>query len=54
MDAFFVNNWQGEPIPDNEVEEILWLTSNIPKGIKIGSIFEHEVIPRLKRMNLID
>ena len=54
MDVFIVRNWLGEPVPNGEVEEILWITSQIPKTIKVGSIFEHEVIPRLKAKNLID
>lgn len=54
MDVFHVDKWKGEPEPDSEVEEILWVNSQIPRGIKVGSIFEHEVIPRLKNMDLID
>ncbi len=53
MDLFIVDVWDGEPTPDNEVEEIKWITSE-PVGIKVGSIFEHEVLPRLKAMDLID
>lgn len=54
MQVFNVSQWQGEPIADNEVEEILWVTSEPEVGIKIGSIFEHEVISRLKAAGLID
>jgi len=54
MDVFRVDKWNGEPKPDNEVEEIAWINSSIPKGLKVGSIFEHEVIPRLRKMDLID
>lgn len=54
MDVFLVKKWQGEIIPDNEVEEIRWLTSDVPKDIKIGSIMEHETLPKLKAENLID
>ncbi len=54
MEVYFVNSWSGEIIPDNEVEEICWITSDVPKDIKVGSIIEHEVIPRLKRLNIID
>jgi mutator protein MutT len=53
MNVFTVSEWIGEPTPDNEVEEIRWITSE-PEDIKVGSIFEHEVIPRLKAANLID
>lgn len=54
MNVFMVGAWQGEPTPDNEVEEIRWVTSEPEEGIQIGSIFEHEVIPRLKAADMID
>jgi mutator protein MutT len=54
MQVFRVHAWEGEPTPDNEVEEIRWITSANEEGLKLGSIFEHEVIPRLKAANLID
>ncbi len=54
MHVYMVKNYLGNITPDNEVEELLWLTSEIPDKIKVGSIFEHEVIPRLKQQNLID
>lgn len=54
MDVFTVKEWQGEPRPNSEVEEIRWVTSDNPEGIKLGSIFEHDVIPQLKERGLID
>ena len=57
MEVFNVVSWEGEPAPsagEEIIEEILWLDSKIPSGIKVGSIFAHEVIPRLKEYNLID
>lgn len=54
MNAFIVNKWVGNPKPNAEIKEILWVTSNLPKNITVGSIFEHEVIPRLKSLDLID
>lgn len=54
MDVFIVKVWSGEVTPDNEVEEILWIDLNPPKNIKLGSIFEHEVLPKLKALDLID
>ncbi len=53
MDVIIVKDWEGEIAPASEIEEIIWIDSNYPKDIKIGSIFEHEVIPRLKEGNLI-
>ncbi len=54
MHCFVVTAWSGIPTPNHEVEEILWVTSGLPKHIQVGSVFEHEVIPRLKVINLID
>ena len=54
MDVFLVKKWRGTITPDSEVEEIRWLTSDVPKDIKIGSIMEHETIPKLKAVGLID
>lgn len=57
LEVFEVRKWEGDVKVNNEVgeiEEIFWLTSKIPEGMKVGSIFEHEVIPRLKRRGLID
>ena len=54
MEVFMVTDWHGEITPDSEVEEMLWLTSEVPKDIKVGSILEHETLPRLKVQGLID
>ncbi len=54
IEVFIVDSFEGEPIPDSEVEEIAWIASNIPEGMKVGSIFEHNVIPALVKLNLID
>ena len=53
-DIFLVHRWQGEIQPDNEIEETMWIDSHLPDGIQLGSIFQHEVLPRLKQANLID
>jgi len=52
--VFIVKSWEGEPTPSMEVEEIRWIESSNPEKIKIGSIFEHDVIPKLREMDLID
>jgi 8-oxo-dGTP diphosphatase len=54
MEVFLVKKWRGEITPDNEIEDIRWLTSVVPTDIKVGSIMEHETIPKLKAQNLID
>lgn len=54
MDVFIVAAWEGELTADNEVEEIRWVTSRDIAGMPIGSIFEHEVMPRLVAKGIID
>ena len=54
MDVYMVNYWTGEPTPDHEVDVIEWIASANPKGLQIGSIFEHDVIPLLVEKGLID
>ena len=53
MDVFVVKSF-GEIIPAREVEEIRWITSALPGDIEVGSIFAHDVLPRLKREGLVD
>jgi 8-oxo-dGTP pyrophosphatase MutT (NUDIX family) len=52
MDVFIVHN-TSEPVPSSEIEEMKWINSQTV-GVKLGSIFEHDVMPILKQRNLID
>ncbi len=54
MDVFIVKVWQGEPTVGHEIEKIKWVSTSDAKELKLGSIFEHEVLPRLKEKNLIE
>ena len=54
MDVCLVDKWEGEVTPSSEVEELLWIDSTVPDGITLGSIFQHDVLPKLKERNLID
>jgi len=54
MEVFRVNHWAGEIAPGKEIEEVAWVTSGNPQKIILGSIFEHDVIPDLKKKDLID
>ncbi|HEY1074447.1 MAG TPA: NUDIX domain-containing protein [Patescibacteria group bacterium] len=54
LKVFVVTQWESEPTPSSEVEELAWITSAPPRGMKLGSIFAHEILPRLKALNLID
>lgn len=54
IDQFIVKKWRGEIRPDNEVEEMLWVNSELPSDLKLGSIFKTKAIPELKKFGLID
>ena len=54
MDVYLVDVWEGEPTPSSEVEVLQWIASTDVASIPVGSIFAHEVIPRLVEANLID
>lgn len=54
MYVFILEKWDGEPTASSEVEEIAWINSTITQNMKVGSIFEHEVMPRLKKGGLIE
>ena len=53
MDVFLVTSWKGEITASSEIEELAWVDSSIPEGMTVGSIFAHEVIPRLKEQGLV-
>jgi 8-oxo-dGTP diphosphatase len=53
MDVFVVKNFT-EIRPDSEVEEIRWITSRLPEDIEVGSVFAHDVLPKLKKLDLVD
>jgi 8-oxo-dGTP pyrophosphatase MutT (NUDIX family) len=54
MDVFFVHAWKGAITPSNEIEEVRWLSSAVPSNLVVGSIFRHEVLPRLKERGLVE
>jgi mutator protein MutT len=54
LKVYMVNKWSGDIEASNEVERLAWVASNNPEHLPIGSIFEHEVIPALKKLKLID
>lgn len=53
-EVFWVDAWRGEITASSEVEQIAWITSNIPADMKVGSTFRDEVVPKLKQLDLID
>lgn len=54
IDVFRVNSWTGDITPSREIEQVMWISSQVPTDLKLGSIFAHEVLPHLKSSNLID
>lgn len=54
MNVFIVKKWKGEIKPSREIEEIMWIDSNFPSNIELGSIFRHDIFPKLKNLDLID
>lgn len=54
MKVFMVKNWQGEIKPSAEIEELRWLTSEVPSDIQVGSIFGGKVLPKLHELGLVD
>lgn len=54
MNVFMVKKWAGKPQASGEVEEIKWIGSKLPARMQLGSIFLHDVLPKLKKKGLID
>lgn len=54
MQAFVVKDWNGSLSPNEEIEEYRWLTSKYEPGVRVGLIFTHQIIPRLKERGLIE
>lgn len=53
MDVFMVKKWTGSISASHEVQDLVWVTSDLPAEMKVGSIFKNEILPRLKRKGLI-
>ena len=53
MDVFFVDAWQGDIVPSQEIEELRWIGATVPKDIELSSIFAHDVVPMLATQGLI-
>lgn len=54
MDVFLVESYKGDVRPESEIEENKWINSYEAEGLELGSIFAHDVIPKLKELNIID
>lgn len=54
MDVHMIRHYQGELKPAAEVDEIAWITTANEQRLPLGSIFEHDVLPKLKAAGLID
>ncbi len=53
MDVYLVPEWSGEPTASREIEELAWVDSEQTSNMEIGSIFAHDVIPRLNKEQYI-
>jgi 8-oxo-dGTP diphosphatase len=53
MEVYIVGTYQGELSPHGEIAENRWINSTTD-DIELGSIFAHDIIPRLKADGLID
>jgi len=54
MQAFMVKKWRGKIIASAEIEELRWLTSDLPTDIKVGSIFGGQILPKLHEHGLVN
>jgi mutator protein MutT len=54
MDVFIVKSYDGVLVPQSEIEENRWITSQDVGHVELGSIFAYEVIPELHKLNIID
>lgn len=54
MGAWRVKRYVGVISPQSEIEEIVRVSSDLPEGMEVGSIFEHNIVPYLKNSDLID
>lgn len=53
MDVFFVNDYSGEVVASNEIEECQWVDSSNVDDIAISTIFRNEVFPSLIEQGLV-
>lgn len=54
MEVFVVKDWNGEVSPASEILEFCWVNSTNQNQYKLGSIFEHNVMPLLVEKKLIN
>ena len=54
MEVFMVPRWDGKLRIDSEIEEMRWVSCADVLNMKVGSIFQYEIIPKLKERNLIN
>jgi ADP-ribose pyrophosphatase YjhB (NUDIX family) len=52
--AFLLQRWQGEMHHAGHIEELRWLTSEIPAEIEVEPVLRDEIIPLLREQSTID
>jgi 8-oxo-dGTP pyrophosphatase MutT (NUDIX family) len=53
LELFQVSEWLGEPQPQAEIEEMLWVDSSFVEDIRLSSVLRTKIIPHLKVVGLI-
>jgi len=54
MGVWLVQRYTGDISPQSEIEEVVEVGAQLPEGMEVGSIFQHDIIPYLTQQNLID
>jgi len=54
IDAYLIKEFSPEPVPSQEIEEILWVTSREARLMDLAHIFKHNIIPVLVEKGHID
>lgn len=54
MDVFLVDSYRGDLKPQSEIEENKWINSQDLEKLELGSIFAHDIIPKLQKLDTID
>ena len=53
MDVFFVNDYSGEVVASNEIEECQWVDSSSVDDVAISTIFRNNVFPQWVEQGLV-
>jgi len=54
VEVFVINQWSDDPKPCSEIVELYWSDSDNSSQVKLGSVFEKQILPWLKEQDFID